>query len=269
MTGAPRRAGVLGDPIDHSLSPALHRAAYAALGLDWEYDRYRVDVAGLPGFVASCGPEWAGLSLTMPLKHAVLSLLDDVDDLVELSGAANTLVWRDGRRLGLNTDVTGLEDALRDADAVVDRACVLGAGATAASALVALDRLGADEVVVLARRPEAIRELGRVADRLELRLEEATWPGDRPEGFSLDADVVVSTLPAGASQVLLSLVPQEPGTLFDVVYDPWPTPLAAAWERAGGQVLGGRDLLVRQAVGQVEAMTGLRVAPELLYAALD
>jgi shikimate dehydrogenase len=113
---AARKAAVLGSPIAHSLSPALHRAAYAKLGLDgWSYQAIECDEAGLPGWLAGCGPQWAGLSLTMPLKQAVLPLLTDAEPLVSQVGAANTLIFADGRRLGYNTDVGGMVAALAEA----------------------------------------------------------------------------------------------------------------------------------------------------------
>jgi shikimate dehydrogenase len=150
VTVARRRAAVLGHPVRHSLSPVLHRAAYAELGLDWTYEAVDVDAADLRDFVRSCGPEWVGLSLTMPLKLAVLPLLDEADETVTLVGAANTLVWRAGRRVGANTDVAGLVAALRERGVggarVVPYASVLGSGATAASALAALAALGVMDV---------------------------------------------------------------------------------------------------------------------------
>src|SRR4051794_12969885 len=100
-----RRAAVLGSPIAHSLSPALHRAAYIELGLDWTYDAIECDEAALPAFVQSLDASWVGLSLTMPLKRAVLPLLAEMSETVRLTGAANTVLFRDGRTVGDNTDV--------------------------------------------------------------------------------------------------------------------------------------------------------------------
>ena len=168
-----RRAAVLGHPIAHSLSPVLHRAAYAALGLDWAYDAVDVDGRG-PARTSSRsrGPEWVGLSLTMPLKHAVLPLLDGARrDGHAGRGGQHLSSWRDGRRFGANTDVDGLVAALAEAGAgpgTVERATVLGSGATAAAALVALSRLGVREVLLVARRPEAGDALRELADRVGL-----------------------------------------------------------------------------------------------------
>lgn len=265
--GDRRRAAVLGHPIAHSLSPVLHRAAYARLGLDWTYEAVDVEAAKLGSFVDSCGPEWVGLSLTMPLKHAVLPLLDEADDVVTLVGAANTLLWRDGRRVGANTDVGGLVAALREQGitTIEGPVTILGAGATAASTLAAIARLGAREVSLYARRPEAADPLRSLAKRLELELEVASWS---TADTALGADLVLSTVPTGAADALAGGVPLLPGLLFDVVYAPWPTPLAAAWAGRGGRVSSGLDLLVHQALDQVRLMTGQQVDVTVLRAGL-
>ncbi|NHC13987.1 shikimate dehydrogenase [Motilibacter deserti] len=271
---AARRAAVLGSPIAHSLSPVLHRAAYAALGLDaWSYDAYDVDEAALPGFVERLDGSWAGLSLTMPLKRAVLPLLDEASPTVTATGAANTLVLREGRRVGDNTDVPGLAAALRERGAArAEAPVVLGGGATAASAVASLAVLGAREARLVVRRPEAAGPLREVGDRVGVRL--AVQPWDDPGRVARElagADVVVATTPAGAADgvaavlaAVLATVPQ--GVLLDVVYAPWPTALALAWERAGGPVAGGLDLLVHQATLQAVAMTGAAVEAAQLVA---
>lgn len=258
--GPARRAAVLGSPIAHSLSPVLHRAAYAQLGLAWRYDALEVDEAGLAGFVRGCGPEWAGLSLTMPLKRAVLPLLDRRSDLVDLVGAANTVVFGPDGVVGHNTDVLGIVEALRGIGAEPGPALVLGGGATAASALAALRTLQCPSVVVLARRPQvAAAELAPLAERLSLPARFAAWPGpgqrlpDRSE-----AAIVVVTAPASAGAELGAAVPDRPGALLDVSYAPWPPPLVRAWRSAYGAAVAGDEMLLHQAVGQVELMTGLR-----------
>ena len=109
------KAAVLGSPIAHSLSPVLHRAGYQALGLDgWSYQAIECDEARLPALISGCGPDWAGLSLTMPLKRAVLPLLDEAEPLVAEVGAANTVIFDAGRRSGHNTDVPGMIAALAE-----------------------------------------------------------------------------------------------------------------------------------------------------------
>ncbi|MBZ4321845.1 shikimate dehydrogenase [Streptomyces huiliensis] len=255
------RAAVLGSPIAHSLSPVLHRAAYAALGLgEWTYDRYEIDEAALPAFVERMDGSWAGLSLTMPLKRAIIPLLDEVSDTARSVEAVNTvLVGADGRLTGDNTDIPGLVAALRERGVEkTDRAAVLGAGATASSALAALAGICAGEVTAYVRSAERAAEMRQWGERLGVAVRTADW-SRAAEAF--EAPLVIATTPAGATDALAAAVPDHPGTLFDVLYEPWPTPLAAAWAAGGGTVLGGLDLLVHQAVLQVERMTGVPTAP--------
>lgn len=238
------RLAVLGSPIAHSRSPLLHAAAARVLGLDWDYGRIEATAATLPGILEGLGPEWVGLSLTMPLKRTVLPLVPEHSALVDRLGLANTL--RLGERPHLaNTDVGGVEAVLRGLGGV-RRAVVLGAGATAASALEALGRLGVAERVVAARRPErAEEELGALADEV-VPLAAAELAG---------ADVVVSTIP-GHAETDVPVPASLAGTpLLDVAYDPWPTALGARWQGAGGVLLHGLDMLIEQAVLQVRVFT--------------
>ncbi|MEU9330638.1 shikimate dehydrogenase [Streptomyces canus] len=256
-----RRAAVLGKPIAHSLSPVLHRAAYEELGLTgWSYERFELDEAALPGFVGQLGPEWAGLSVTMPLKRAVIPLLDEISDTAASVEAVNTVVFtEDGRRLGDNTDIPGMVAALRERGIEqVGSAAILGAGATASSALAALARICTGEVVAYVRSAARAAEMRQWGERLDVEVRTADW-ADAAE--ALDAPLVIATTPAGATDALAHAVPERPAALFDVLYDPWPTELAARWSMIGGAVVGGLDLLVHQAVLQVEQMTGLRPAP--------
>ncbi len=256
-----RRAAVLGSPIAHSLSPVLHRAAYGELGLDgWSYDRFDVDEAALPGFFADLGPEWAGLSLTMPLKRAVIPLLDEISETASSVDAVNTVVLtEDGRRVGDNTDIPGMVAALREHGIEqVDSAAILGAGATASSALAALARVCTGEVVAYVRSETRAAEMRHWGERLGVEVRTADW-ADAAEG--LRAPLVFATTPAGTTDALSSVVPERPATLFDVLYEPWPTALAARWSAYGGAVVSGLDLLVHQAVLQVEQMTGRKPAP--------
>ncbi|MDF3142434.1 MULTISPECIES: shikimate dehydrogenase [unclassified Streptomyces] len=256
-----RRAAVLGSPIAHSLSPVLHRAAYRELGLvDWSYDRFEIDEAALPKFFAELGPEWAGLSLTMPLKRAVLPLLDEISETAASVEAVNTVVFtEDGRRVGDNTDIPGMVAALRERGIEqVDSAAILGAGATASSALAALARICTGEVVAYVRSEARAAEMRQWGERLDVELRTADWAdADR----ALRAPLVIATTPAGTTDALAAAVPERPATLFDVLYDPWPTALAARWSMYGGAVVSGLDLLVHQAVLQVEQMTGRVPAP--------
>lgn len=262
------RAAVLGSPIAHSLSPALHRAAYSAAGLDWHYDRIDVTEAQFTHFLAGLADDCAGLSLTMPLKVAALAAAAWVDPQTRLIGAANTLVCptapgRGARAGGLaayNTDVFGIEQALARAVATrVTRGAVWGAGATARSALAALANLGAGEVTVYARRPEAAAELLPLGRSLGVEVGIAPWSDAAHVAGAGAGDVTVSTVPAGAADTLADAIKSTPtsdtrGPLLDVVYHPWPTALASVWP---GEVVNGLEMLVWQAVAQVRLMAGI------------
>jgi shikimate dehydrogenase len=249
------RCAVLGDPVDHSLSPALHRAAYVALGLDWTYDAVRVPGGGLRDFVVGLDEQWRGLSLTMPLKREAMPLLTSRDAWTDLAGAANTLLLDADGVHGLNTDVPGAVAALREATtASVEDAVVLGGGATATSLLLALADLGCARAVL------AVRDATRAAATLEAVSRHPHAPSIETVPLAdladVRADVVVSTVPAAAQtpEVLAALA--DVPVVFDVVYDPWPTPLAAAAVAEARTLVGGLDLLLWQAVDQVRAMTG-------------
>ena len=195
----------------------------------------------------------------MPLKSAVLPLLDEVSDLARDVVAANTVVLRDGRRHGHNTDVAGIVEALREAGVgSVTRAVVLGGGATARSALAALASLGcSDPVLVVRSSPD---ETLAAAARLGVRPTVVAWSPEVLAG----CDLLVSTLPSGAADRFAPHVAGVPA-LLDVVYDPWPTPLAAA---CGGVVVSGAAMLLHQAAAQVELMTGRKPPVEAMRAAL-
>jgi shikimate dehydrogenase len=265
------RAAVLGSPVAHSLSPVLHSAAYAALELDgWHYDAHECDEAGLPGFVAALGPEWAGLSLTMPLKRVALDVARDVSALAAATGAANTLVLTGGRRYADNTDVAGIVEALRGADAPpAGQAVVLGAGGTAQATLAALRELGIGDVTVLVRSVARAGELRAAAERLGVDpdITDGLLDPGRARVALTWADVVVSTLPRGAADALTGVRPG--AVVLDVVYAPWPTAFAAAAEAAGARVVSGLEMLLHQAVAQVELMTGHTPPVEAMREALD
>jgi shikimate dehydrogenase len=253
---------VLGSPIDHSLSPLLHRAAYAALGLDWVYERFEVTADRLADFVAGLDPSWRGLSLTMPLKEAVLRL-GEVDRVARLAQAGNTLILGERRQV-YNTDVAGMAWAVRRGTTEpVRRVTVLGSGATARSALVALTELAAEAVTIVARNPAKAESLADLAEELGLQVGVQTWGSALPP-----ADLVVSAVTAGAVDSMAEQIAATAAVVLDIVYAPWPTPLARAAASAGRTVIGGLDLLVGQALRQIQLMTGQSVAAEVLYAAL-
>ncbi|WP_433338984.1 shikimate dehydrogenase [Spirillospora sp. CA-294931] len=250
-----RRAAVLGKPVSHSLSPVLHRAAYAAMGLtDWTYDAFECDETGLWGHLEGMDEEWAGLSLTMPLKRTALKLVDTVSELAVDVGGANTIVLREGRRHGDNTDVYGIVTALAEAGlGEPESALVLGGGATAASALAALSRLGLTSAGLAVRTPERAAATAAVGERFGLDVRVGSLdllPGRLAE------KLVISTLPGRAGDAYAEVVAASGADLFDVVYAPWPTALALAVQDAGGRVVGGFEMLLHQAVRQVALMTG-------------
>jgi len=254
------KAAVLGKPIGHSLSPTLHRAAYTALGLtDWTYDLVECDEASLAGYISDCGKEWAGLSLTMPLKRAVLPLLDHADHLAAATGGANTVVFRPEGRCGYNTDVQGIVDALAEAGAgAPGSVTIIGAGATACSALAAAGELGAAGADVVLRDPSRAQELRTTAQRLGLTVRLRPWE-DLTSSGAVVPDLLISTVPAGAADDYaerLRRTHNAPAALLDVVYHPWPTPLARAAAAAGAAVASGYAMLLHQAAAQVELMTG-------------
>jgi shikimate dehydrogenase len=272
-----RRAAVLGSPIRHSLSPVLHRAAYRALGLaGWSYLAHEVDEAGLPAFVDGLDGTWAGLSLTMPLKRVALEVADHVSPLAAATGAANTLVLGPDGRLADNTDVAGIVRALQAAGVgAVERAVVLGAGGTAQAALAALRELGTKDPVVLVRNAGRTTELAAAAERLEVHPEvRALLTGTAGDlaaatGLLTGADVVVSTLPAGAADEFGGVRWNPRTVVLDVIYAPWPTALGAGAAAAGCRVASGLDMLLHQAVAQVELMTGRPGPVGAMRTALD
>ncbi len=259
------RAAVLGSPIAHSLSPVLHQAGYAACGLTtWGYTRHEVGAGGLGTFLRECDDSWRGLSLTMPLKEEALGHAATVTEVARLARAANTLVRRaDGAWDATNTDVHGIVAALQQARGR-RRGVVIGAGATARSAVLALHELGITELAVAARRAVAGRDLAQLAG--ELGLTATVHPLDHWGG--LQGEVVVSTVPASASVHLASLVPPDPTVVvLDVVYSPWPSPLAQAATEAGMVVVGGLEMLVHQAAEQFTLFTGEPAPLEAIFAA--
>ncbi|HEX6685697.1 MAG TPA: shikimate dehydrogenase [Candidatus Limnocylindrales bacterium] len=260
-----RRAAVLGKPITHSLSPVIHNAGYQALGLDFTYTARECDEPELAGVVKELGEEWAGLSLTMPLKEVALTVAGSASEMATAIGAANTLVRKDGGWFAENTDVPGMVMALREAG--VGRPAsmaILGAGGTARAALGAAALLGTRRVVLFARRREVMEELEPVAERLGLSLSYIGWSG---AGRCAMHDVVISTVPKGVADGLApAWRPQT--VVFDVVYDPWPTPLAEGARAQGCRIVSGLDLLLAQALGQFELFTGSPPPVEAMRTAL-
>ncbi|MGN6299667.1 MAG: shikimate dehydrogenase [Angustibacter sp.] len=266
-----RRAAVLGSPIAHSLSPVLHRAAYAAMGLvGWRYDAIEVgDADGLRELVASCDDSWAGLSLTMPLKRLVQPLLSEQSEVARATGSVNTVLFTAEGLVGDNTDVEGLVHALGESGVVgAERAVVLGGGATAASAVAALVRLGCANPQVVVRSVDRAAAVAATGDALGATVRLRPWD-DAPAALA-QADVVVTTVPVSGHAAVVAAIDAaaaRPGLLLDVTYDPWPTPAAARWTAGGGRAVGGFGMLLHQAAAQVRLMTGREPDVEAMRAA--
>lgn len=250
------RCAVLGDPIDHSLSPTLHQAGYAELGLDWSYEAVRIGESSLAGFLDGLDTSWRGLSLTMPLKREAMGLIDTVTDRARQAGAANTVVLEsDGRRWADNTDIPGAVAAINERyDAPLCSATILGGGATAASLGLALCELGVGTIVILARSATRADQTRQVI---------AAHPsGPRVvvqdlASAEVTGDVVASTVPTAAQDEGLLRRCADIPLVFEALYDPWPTPLAQSVTRTGRTLVGGLDLLVHQAALQFELFTGV------------
>jgi shikimate dehydrogenase len=245
------RLAVLGSPIAHSKSPALHAAAYGVLGLDWDYSAVDVPYGDLATFLDGLDASWRGVSLTMPLKNEVLPLLDERSDLVDQVGAANTVLLIDGEKRGFNTDVAGIVNALGSAGVTsLENVQVLGAGATASSVLAAVSQLGATRVLVSARDPEKARSLEPLATALGLDLTIRTL--GMMDRSMIIPSAVISTLPGGTPvDMPYPEAIRAESVLFDVAYEPWPSALATSWADAGGTVVSGLEMLLQQAVAQV------------------
>ncbi|MGZ4526885.1 MAG: shikimate dehydrogenase [Mycobacterium sp.] len=264
--GAGRKAAVLGKPIAHSKSPQLHLAAYRALGLhDWTYDRIECDAEQLPAVVGGFGPEWVGVSVTMPGKFAALRFADERTERAERVGSANTLVrtpvgWRAD-----NTDIDGVSGALGSA---AGPALVCGSGGTAPAAVLGLAQLGVTAITVVARNPDKAARLVDLGTGIGVPTRFVSLDDAGLADAVAAAEVLVSTIPADVAARYADTFAAIP-VLLDAVYDPWPTPLASAVAAAGGRVISGLQMLLHQAFAQVEQFTGLPAPREAMACALE
>jgi shikimate dehydrogenase len=258
------RAAVLGHPISHSKSPALHLAAYAQLGIGISYTAIDVTEQLLPSLMRQIRdqPGWRGLSVTMPLKTAMLDQVDEVRGVARTLGVVNTVSFEDhngsARTVGSNTDVAGIVNALRHAGTGASpSAVILGGGGTAASAVAALKELGTGSVQVYVRDPARTADVRAAAESLAVDLE--VRPLTEAARPTATADVVISTLPPraadGLAAEIAALKTPSPGVLMDVAYDPWPSLIASVWQAGGGNVVPGLEMLLYQAVEQVRLFT--------------
>ncbi len=260
-----RKAAVLGSPIAHSRSPQLHLAAYRALGLDgWTYERIECTADQLPALVGGFGPEWVGVSVTMPGKFAALRFADERTPRAELVGSANTLVRSPAGWRADNTDIDGVIGALGEASG---HAIVVGSGGTAPAVVVGLAELGVQRITVVARNPDNAAPLVDLAVRSGVDARWCDIDGAELARAVAKVDVVVSTIPADAAEPYAGALAATP-LLLDAIYDPWPTPLAVAVDAAGGRVVSGLQMLLHQAYAQVEQFTGLPAPKEVMRAAL-
>lgn len=270
----PRRAGVLGSPVAHSRSPQLHLAAYRALGLhDWTYERIECGAEELPVVVGGFGPQWVGVSVTKPGKFAALRFADEHTPRAEQVGSANTLVRTPRGWRADNTDIDGVAGALGPVAGLVSgRALVCGSGGTAPAAVVALAQLGVAGITVVARNPDKAARLVDLGTRVGAPVRfcglDSEGQADRLTEEVAAAQVLVSTIPADVASRYAGTFAAIP-VLLDAVYDPWPTPLAAAVAAAGGRVISGVQMLLHQAFAQVEQFTGLPAPREAMTCALE
>ena len=268
-----RKAAILGSPVAHSRSPQLHLAAYRALGLDdWTYQRIECTADELPSLIEGFGPEWVGVSVTMPGKFAALQVADERTERAELVGSANTLVRTAAGWRADNTDIDGVAGALAESASRhrngLSRAIVLGSGGTAPAAIVALAGLGVTAITIVARSREKAARLLDLGTRLGVATSfHELAPGTGLQALADAADVLVSTIPADAAAGYAATFAAVP-VLLDAIYDPWPTPLARAVAASGGEVISGLQMLLHQAFSQVEQFTGRPAPREQMAAAL-
>jgi shikimate dehydrogenase len=268
-TARAKKAAVLGSPIAHSRSPQLHLAAYRALGLDgWTYQRIECGADELPGLVGGFGPEWVGVSVTMPGKFAALRFAEERTDRAELVGSANTLLRTPSGWRADNTDIDGVAGALGTAGTPGGSAVVAGSGGTAPAAIVALAELGVTDIVVVARNPDKAAGLVDLAGRVGVTARFCDLNGGAITEAITAAGVLVNTLPAEVAGRYAESFTGVP-VLLDAIYDPWPTPLASAVAAAGGRVISGLQMLLHQAFAQVEQFTGLPAPRAAMAAALE
>lgn len=265
------KAAVLGSPISHSLSPTLHRAAYEALGLDIEYTAIETPTEMLAQRIAELDDNTLGYSLTMPLKRDVLSLVNNHSRLVIQTGCANTVYRNEDQKWALeNTDVFGIVQTILQAGlSHIKSACIIGSGATAGSALIALSELGVERVTCYARNQAAFLLLRSQSESLGVDFQAVTLENEKE--VVLSGDLVISTVPSSAQKQIIDMfaVDQGHSVLLDIAYNPWPSELASYWElHGGGPVLSGVDMLLWQACAQVELFTGEKAPVEVMRASL-
>jgi len=256
------RAAVLGSPISHSLSPLLHKTAYAQLGLSASYEAIEVKADSLAEFMDDRDATWTGFSLTMPLKQEVISYAKHVDNLAQRINSANTLYRSAGEWHATSTDVIGFTNTLKmHKIAIKGHIVILGAGATARAAAAACDSSNT-QITVINRSLTRVQAMSDAVNESELSF--LNW--DDLSVLS-DADLVISTAPAGVTDSIV-LPAKTIAPYFEALYKPWPTPASALWASRGGKVLDGLDLLIHQAIAQIAIFSGLSFDAQLMYVKL-
>ena len=250
-------AAVLGSPINHSLSPVLHRVAYELLGLNGSYEAIEVRSGELSSFLLDTDKNC--LSLTMPLKEEAISLASVSSEIAQRISSGNTLTLLDGNWHLTSTDVAGFEFSLKAHQlSQLDSVVVLGAGATARAAVSYLSKVS-KKIQVVSRNSDREASMNKASD---IQIEYLPWESTERINH---ADLVVNTAPGDASHIFLSSIQSPRGTLFEVLYDPWPTAISQKWEDSGREVVDGLELLIHQAISQIEIFSGASLDRVSLY----
>lgn len=283
ISGKTKVCGIFGCPVQHSFSPAMHNAAFQALALDYVYVPFMVTPDCLPAAVAAVRAlGLAGVNVTVPLKQAVLPLLDELTEEARLIGAVNTIITDAGRLRGDNTDGKGFLRALREQAGFCPAGktvLILGAGGAARAVAVQLALAGVKRVFLTNRTPErAVALAGLLAEHTGVVVEVLPWPGDRTgaetAGVLRSADLVVQTTPVGmcpeqASTAPLPFSSFRPGQVAcDLVYNPPETIFMRRAGQAGATVLNGLGMLLYQGALSFELWTGKAAPVEVMRQAL-
>ena len=278
ITGRTRLVGLLGWPVEHSLSPAMHNAAFASLGLDWAYVPLPVypDHIGdaLRGLVAM---GFAGANVTVPHKQAVLPHLDDIAEDALVVGAVNTIVVRDDQLIGENTDVGGflasLAEAGFDPDGVY--AAVLGAGGAARAVVHGLAAAGARQVLIFNRHERRARDLCRDMAKFHTAVRFESYPLSAVEKIGEDTSLIVNTTSLGmwpdteTSPWPTWLPVPAHLTVYDLVYRPRETLFLTQARASGAEIVDGLGMLVHQGARAFELWTGCTAPIDVMRASCE
>jgi shikimate dehydrogenase len=268
VAGSTRTVGIIGWPVSHSLSPAIHNAAFAALGLDWVYVPLPVHpLQLLPALTGLRAMGFAGANVTMPHKAAVADLVDELSDDARRLHAVNTIVADGDRLRGENTDAPGFERFLK-MDAGVDPAgratLIMGAGGAGRACALALARSGVASITVAAREPARVADVATAVDGLGIDVRAVVFDA----AAAVDADLIVNATPLGARGETLPVPTIGPGAVVvDLLYHPAVTPLLVQARALGATAFGGVGLLLHQAALSFEIWTGQQPPLDVMSAA--